>query len=1290
MAEGTNLDFILSTDYLSVDDQKILNEKKEAEKITLGEGISLAIQQEQILPSILKANSRPDLEPNYDFRLDDETFDELSKDINPEYWDEFSNATSLGQAYQIKQRILDSQEANKKLATLGFTGTALRVGSAILDPTAIIADAVTFGIARPFIYANRAVRYSKYLRAGLVGAGQASLITAPVILNDPTRDIEEIGYAAIMGGAITSGLTRFLGPKHPDINKFDAESQNLGKSIEKSNLENDGYKLTEKGEKYFGPDKPVTPSVYVDEVDELLPSQESIKATNSNKYSKKEKITIDSIRKETDIALDSIRRDADIAFKKMDKELEDIRLGRTKPTVKADVDEIKPTIKSDVGEIDIPIPKKFVAGDSIEFFDDAGNKVKRKVVSVSSSGRSVKVKLGKEEKIISLDERSSDFINFKNPSYVLRAAGTKFQQQIISKLKKQDLENLRINLQGLKRKFEIEQATNQATYKDIVKDLKSVEYSLNVLPARQVDEVVTNFFDRLDITPNVAFAKFRGDKSSVLRRSESPFMRSMSEKFAEEAVGNVNSSRSILTADIYKHNYAFTTETLFYKSYAPAFDKFMREVKGKKFGNNYVINDRLEFSNLVSRAVRGEIIDVPGVAEAALATRKVLKKILDDLKKEGVQGAKEVLDNPNYFPRKWSMGKMADMQLKVNYVPFINFLKNSLVRGSQDLSDVDGLRIAKHIYKVVNTNKFGDGFSIDRLLATTDADELRTLIKDYANLDPNEMEDLVQALLKPGRDKATSVPRLRRRASFDENYEETIDGVKIKFTDLLDNNTEGLMGSYIEQMSGQIALARIGIKSRQDYTKILNKVKESYEIPEIAKKYSTRVGKMRKELELTTLETIYKNIVGIPTEKNIQGFQSTALRNLRKYNYVNVFNQVGFSQIPEMGNVIGTAGVRTMIKYMSEYKKILSRAKDGKLNNEFLDEIETLVSGTGSNRLIDSTINRTDDFAGMTTNIGRTEKVLDIGSRITSDFSGFHAIDTMSRRLAAITSFDKLAQYATGKLKVTESVLKRYRNIGFSDSELQGVFKSIRDNATFIEGGLTGRKIRRFNIDNWEDQDLANKMSLYMGRHLRRVVQENNYGEMLVVGTDGGLGKTMLQFRNFVITAYSKQLLHGLHMRDFTAFSSAMTSTFLAGLVYVAQTHIQAIGKSPQEKKEFLEKRLSVGSIGKASFQRSTYSTLLPTFADTFRDPFGAEPLFNYRSSGLEVNVITGNPSYRLITKGWGAISDIGTSIADDEFDFSKQSLYKLKAIAPFQNMLGITNILQYMIDESDLPDKSK
>jgi len=1241
MSAGTNLDLLLSTDYLSTTDEKILKEKQEKEKISLLEGVGIVVENEWILPSILKSFNQQNLEPDYNYQIDDETFDELTKDLGKEYWEEFSTASSKANAYQIRERLLRHQEGNKKLATLGVTGAALSFGAAMLDPLAIAADAVTFGVARPFIFANRASRVSKYIRSGLVGAGQAGLITAPVIAADPTRDIEDIGYAMLMGGAITSGLTRFLAPKHPDLKKFDAKSQELGKAVEKNILKNDGYNITQKGEKYFPPEKPITKSTYIDEVDELLPPESSIKPTSKNIYSKAE-------------------------------------------------NEIVTSIKSVATQADLPVPKKVSVGDKIEFFDDAGNKVERKITKISSSGDSVKVKIGKEEKIISLNEGESSFVNFKNPNYVLRAAGTGFQRKAISELKKQELQDLRIDLQNKKTKMEVDQKTREGSYKDIIKDLKSVEFSLNVLPSRKIEDVVVNFFDRLDVTPNVGFAKFRGDKSSVLRRSASPFVRSWSEKFAEEAVGNVDSSRSIITADLVKHNYATTAETLFYKSYAPAFQKFMKEVKKRRFGNDYNINDRMEFSNLVSRAVRGEIIDVPGVAEGVLATRKLLKKILDDLKKEGVEGAKEVLDNPNYFPRRWSIGKMQDIQEKIPYVKLINFLKNSLVRGSKDLSDEDGLRIAKHIYKVVNTNKFGDGFSIDRLLYTTDADELRTVIRDYADLDSDEIEDLVEVLLKPGRGKPTATPRLRRRASFDENYEEIIDNIKIKFTDLLDNNTEGLIGSYVQQMSGQIALARIGIKSRQDYNKILKQVKDSYDLPEVAKSYTGFLGKARKELELSSIDTIYKNIVGIPTEKNITGFASTALRNLRKYNYVNVFNQVGFAQIPEMGNVVATAGVRGMIKYIPEFKNILTRAKSGKLSNELLDEIETVVSGTGSNRLIDSTINRTDDFAGATTRVGKIEKTLDIASRITADFSGFHAIDTLSRRLAAITAFDKLAMHATGKAKVTKDVLNRYRNIGFSDDELQAVFKNIRENSTFIEGGLTGRKIRRLNIDKWDDQDLVNKMSLYMSRHLRRVIQENNYGEMLAIGTDSGLGKTMLQFRNFVITAYSKQLLHGLHMWDLTAFNSAMSSAFIASLVYIAQTHIQALGKSATEKDDFLEERLSVGAIGKAAFQRSTYSTLLPTFIDTMASPFGVEPMFNYRSSGLDINLVTGNPTYRLIDKGWGAIKGIGTAAVDDEYDFSKQSAYKIKGILPFQNMLGVTNILQYMIDESDLPKTSK
>ena len=54
MAEGTNLDLIANTDYLSIQDEKLLKETEEKEKISIGEGIKLAAQQEMILPSLLK------------------------------------------------------------------------------------------------------------------------------------------------------------------------------------------------------------------------------------------------------------------------------------------------------------------------------------------------------------------------------------------------------------------------------------------------------------------------------------------------------------------------------------------------------------------------------------------------------------------------------------------------------------------------------------------------------------------------------------------------------------------------------------------------------------------------------------------------------------------------------------------------------------------------------------------------------------------------------------------------------------------------------------------------------------------------------------------------------------------------------------------------------------------------------------------------------------------------------------------------------------------------------------
>lgn len=1104
MADNNALDLVLNTDYLTVQDQKVLEAKKQSEKISLTEGVSLAIQQEQILPSILRAANHQELDPNYDFRFTEDEFKEVTQGINPDYWDNFANASSKAQAYQIREKILQAQDANQKLETLGWKGTGLRVAAALTDPVALVADGVTFGVARPFIYANKASRASKYIKSGLVGAGQAGLISAPVLAADPTRDLDELGYIMAAGGAITAGLTRFLAPKHPNIAEFEAKSQKFANSIERTSLENDGYKITPEGERYFGAKQEFNINKNINEVDELYKDQLKNIPTKELKYSQQELDTIKSIK---------------------------------------------------------------------EGFGD--------------------------------------------------------------------------------------------------------------------DELLNNFFDRIDQTPGTANPlKVRLDKSFVLRRSENPLMRSAAEKIAEDPVGNIDKSTSILTADIHKNNYAATKMTQFYKEYEPAFNDFLKETGRSTNFVKYNYNDRVEFAKLVSNAVRGEGTELKSVIRGSEASKKLFKSFLDDGKKYNVKGMEDIIDNQNYFPRHHSISKYQDIQEKIGQPNLVKFLSNSLVKGSTNLTEESALKIANNIFKIVTRSKLRDGFAINRLLKSTDETDLKNLIKDYTNLEEADINDLVKALVK---DRKPNLPaRLRRRASFDESHEEVINGYRVKFSDLLNNNTESVVGGYIHQLSGHIALARMGIKSKEDYSKILNRVIDGYNLPEVAAKYKGRVGEIKKKFEIETLDTIHKNILGIPTEADITGTYATIARNIRKYNYANIFNQIGFAQLPELANVIANAGIKSFIKYIPEFKNILIRTKSGKLKNEFLDEIETIISGTGSNRLVDSVINRTDDFAGATTSVGKIEKTLDIATRITSDFSGFHVVDTFSRRLATVSAFDKLARHAVGELKLSASDIARYKNIGFTDADLQAVLKNIREKSSFVEGGLTGRKIRRLNVDQWEDQDLVNRMSLYMSRHLKRVIQEVNYGEMVAIGADSTTGKLLLQFRNFMLNAYGKQLVHGLHMRDFTAFSAAMTSTFLASLVYVAQTYVQSIGKGKTQKEDFLDKQLDPANIAKAAFQRSTYSTLFPTLIDTGAYLSGFNPLFNYRTTGLDINIITGNPTYSLFTNASSAVRNTGKAIFDDQYDFSKADANKWLRILPYQNMLGIKNVMQYLIDRSDLPEKSK
>jgi hypothetical protein len=184
----------------------------------------------------------------------------------------------------------------------------------------------------------------------------------------------------------------------------------------------------------------------------------------------------------------------------------------------------------------------------------------------------------------------------------------------------------------------------------------------------------------------------------------------------------------------------------------------------------------------------------------------------------------------------------------------------------------------------------------------------------------------------------------------------------------------------------------------------------------------------------------------------------------------------------------------------------------------------------------------------------------------------------------------------------------------------------------------------------------------------------------------------MGQFRQFVMTAWSKQFLHNVAMADAQTATTFLMTSLIGGSAYYAQTHFNAIGMSDSEKRKFLKKRLGekgdYTKLALASFQRAGWSSLMPSYLDMVTAQLSPENRFNTRSSGQDINLITGNPSYDLIFgKAFPLMGNILKSARSD-YNFSQADLRRFKQMLPYQNMYGVNQFLNYAIENSGLPKK--
>lgn len=131
---------------------------------------------------------------------DSPAFKPLADDVPAEHWPRLARARSAAHAEFIKQNILSELDAAEKLEKAGWGGTALRIGTSILDPVSLSAILLTGGSSL-IVNGSRAARAARLAAAG--GAENLALESA-LLSTRETKDADDL-YVALIGGIMAGG-----------------------------------------------------------------------------------------------------------------------------------------------------------------------------------------------------------------------------------------------------------------------------------------------------------------------------------------------------------------------------------------------------------------------------------------------------------------------------------------------------------------------------------------------------------------------------------------------------------------------------------------------------------------------------------------------------------------------------------------------------------------------------------------------------------------------------------------------------------------------------------------------------------------------------------------------------------------------------------------------------------------------------------------------------------------------------------------------------------------------------
>lgn len=559
-------------------------------------------------------------------------------------------------------------------------------------------------------------------------------------------------------------------------------------------------------------------------------------------------------------------------------------------------------------------------------------------------------------------------------------------------------------------------------------------------------------------------------------------------------------------------------------------------------------------------------------------------------------------------------------------------------------------------------------------------------LQQIMNLTDEEV-DLVMGQVKKNNDKskggtATST-KMRTPLDLDGEFVNKA-GVKVSLKDYVDTNIQSAWHSYGHSMGGDTALRRMGIQTRDELYKMRDQV---------AKELSDNLGRIKPENEkyMTNFDNAIAHLLGLSTKTDPNGDMWKGVRTLNNLTRASKLGATWFAMSVEVARISHRVGVKNMIKALPALKQMSKAYKGQEFDKVYRELMLHEALGGELNNMVsiakyeDNLVKAQGEMSQRF--IDRAERFGDIANEAVMLAGGVKTGTAYLEYLHAISARVKMmdmARNANALGKMKPEAYDYFRHYGFSEEMADKISAQIRRFADPNEPLL--------NLDKWED-GLGHQWSLGVRRQSYELVQKSNYGDNVAMTMEGKLiGDTMLgslamNLKNYMLVAYNKQLSKGVvnlakgGKDRMDVLGNWTYQTAFAATAYTAKAYIQY--GNDQEK---LDKILSPERIAAGTFSMLTFSTFIPSVADTVAQGITGESIFNVGARGEPAGLPTIAPvSYAKDVVGAGLTM---TKLLSPWGEASEYELQKAFGTLPLGNALGVkalTSELAALLAEENL-----